>query len=168
MFFIQISPFKARALSCAILHQTPCRTASHVRHGTLLLCGRAFPCLTLKYRRLDKCVVLRDTASDALPHCESRTTMYAPVSQRMIIYRHCHICGSALFFYIRCSLSRRENAQTFALLLVPRELSRSSLIFTPRSDGLRHRFNGCFRAHGVPVAKSLISGWGKIHPNIGV
>ena len=49
----------------------------------------------------------------------SRTSKYAPASQRMIIHRHCHICGSALFFYIRCSLSRRENAQTFALLLVP-------------------------------------------------
>ena len=35
----------------------------------------------------------------------------------MIIHRHCYICGSALFFYIRCSLSRHENAQTFALSL---------------------------------------------------
>ena len=55
-----------------------------------------------------------------------------------------------LVFYIRYSFSRHENAQTFALLLVPRELSRSSLIFTPRSDGPRHRFNGCFRATGTP------------------
>ena len=31
-----------------------------------------------------------------------------------------------------CSSSRRENAETFASLLVPMELSRSSLIFTPR------------------------------------
>ena len=31
-----------------------------------------------------------------------------------------------------CSSSRRENAETFASLLVPTELSQSSLIFTPR------------------------------------
>ena len=31
-----------------------------------------------------------------------------------------------------CSSSRRENAETFASLLVPTELSPSSLIFTPR------------------------------------
>ena len=30
----------------------PFRSASHVRFSTLLLCGKAFPCLTLKYRGL--------------------------------------------------------------------------------------------------------------------
>ena len=35
-----------------------------------------------------------------------------------------------------CSFSRRENAKTFATLLVPTELSRCSLIFTPRCEGV--------------------------------
>ena len=34
-----------------------------------------------------------------------------------------------------CSFSRRENAEAFATLLVPTELSRCSLIFTPRCEG---------------------------------
>ena len=37
-----------------------------------------------------------------------------------------------LVFHIRCSLSRCENAEALASFLVPAELSRSSLIFTPR------------------------------------
>ena len=38
-----------------------------------------------------------------------------------------------------CSFSRRENAEAFAPLLVPQELSRCSLIFTPRARVLHPR-----------------------------
>ena len=45
-----------------------------------------------------------------------------------------------------CSFSRRENAEAFATLLVPQELSRCSLIFTPRCEGVTpsrsHAFAG--------------------------
>ena len=39
---------------------------------------------------------------------------------------------AALWYFAGTPNSRRENAETFASLLVPAELSRSSLIFTPR------------------------------------
>ena len=47
-----------------------------------------------------------------------------------------------------CSSSRRENAETFASLLVPWELSRSSLIFTPRGykriRAPHRRYSDCY------------------------
>ena len=47
-----------------------------------------------------------------------------------------------------CSSSRRENAEMFASLLVPTELSRSSLIFTPRgykrTRAPHRRYSDCY------------------------
>ena len=47
-----------------------------------------------------------------------------------------------------CSSSRRENAETFASLFVPTELSRSSLIFTPRelkrTRAPHRRYSDCY------------------------
>ena len=50
-----------------------------------------------------------------------------------------------------CSSSRRENAETFASLLVPAELSRSSLIFAPRR---------CKRTKPLPSAR-YYKAWGR-------
>ena len=99
--FIQISPFKARALSCVILRQS-------------------LPTLRVTYDQV-RSGVTADDNSQALPHL-----------------------WQCLVFYIRCSFSRHENAQTFALLLVPRELSRSSLKMHRRS--LCSSFLGNYRA----------------------
>ena len=63
-----------------------------------------------------------------------RRRNYAPLT--LVAIRACSSPYAALRRSARlsrgCSSSRRENAETFALLLVPTELSRSSLIFTPR------------------------------------
>ena len=62
-----------------------------------------------------------------------------------------------LVFHIRCSLSRCENAEALASFLVPAELSRSSLIFTPRETRAEPSFvRGAF-AHGIP-AESIFGG----------
>ena len=63
-----------------------------------------------------------------------RRRNYAPLS--LVAIRACSSPCAALRRSARlsrgCSSSRRENAETFASLLVPTELSPSSLIFTPR------------------------------------
>ena len=46
-----------------------------------------------------------------------------------------------------CSFSRRENAKTLAPLLVPQELSRCSLIFTPQGEGVTPSRSHAFAGH---------------------
>ena len=58
-----------------------------------------------------------------------RRRNYAPLT--LVAIRACSSPCAVLRRSARLS-SRRENAETFASLLVPTELSRSSLIFTPR------------------------------------
>ena len=83
---------------------------------------------------LVRACVTADDKSQALPHL-----------------RRC------LIFHIRCSLSRRENAEALASFLVPAELSRSSLIFTPRKTRAKPSFVIGSFAHGVP-AESIFGG----------
>ena len=99
-----------------------------------------------------RCVFLwfsRSNCKTKSPHCCVSFLFWKPAST----YSPGHVSAShiALFFASRhtmprtlalraiCSFSRRENAKPLATLLVPRELSRRSLIFTPR---------GCLAGHG--------------------
>ena len=75
---------------------------------------------------------------------------HAPLS--LVAIRACSSPCAALRRSARlsrgCSSSRRENAETFASLLVPTELSRSSLIFTPRelkrTRAPHRRYSDCY------------------------
>ncbi len=79
-----------------------------------------------------------------------RRRNYAPLS--LVAIRACPSPYAALRRSARlsrgCSSSRRENAETFASLLVPLELSRSSLIFTPReykrTRAPHRRYSDCY------------------------
>ena len=72
------------------------------------------------------------------PHRKRRTLIrrrnHAPLSLVAIraVSSPCAVLRRSARLSRGCSSSRRENAETFASLLVPTELSRSSLIFTPR------------------------------------
>ena len=79
-----------------------------------------------------------------------RRRNYAPLS--LVAIRACSSPCAAMRRAARlprgCSSSRRENAETFALLLVPTELSQSSLIFTPRGckriRAPHRRYSDCY------------------------
>ena len=79
-----------------------------------------------------------------------RRRNYAPLS--LVAIRACSSPCAALRRAARlsrgCSSSRRENAETFASLLVPAELSQSSLIFTPRgykrTRAPHRRYSDCY------------------------
>ena len=79
-----------------------------------------------------------------------RRRSHAPLS--LVAIRACSSPCAALRRSARlsrgCSSSRRENAETFASLLVPTELSRSSLIFTPRGykriRAPHRRYSDCY------------------------
>ena len=79
-----------------------------------------------------------------------RRRNYAPLS--LVAIRACSSPCAVLRRSARlsrgCSSSRRENAETFASLLVPTELSRSSLIFTPRGykriRAPHRRYSDCY------------------------
>ena len=158
----------------------PSRPASYVRLSTRLLCGRAFPCSSSKYRprasNKNDGVGLRRGGPKYRPRASNgfieflatcfvkapfrNAVKYGLVRSRVTAddksqaLPHLRQC---LVFHIRCSLSRRENAETLASFLVPAELSRSSFIFTPRKTRAEPSFvRGAF-AHGVPV-ESIFGG----------
>ena len=79
-----------------------------------------------------------------------RRRNYAPLSLVAIraVSSPCAALRQAARLSRDCSSSRRENAETFASLLVPTELSRSSLIFTPRgykrTRAPHRRYSDCY------------------------
>ena len=80
-----------------------------------------------------------ETGVDILSRARVRVTYCA------LLRLSAHAMPRVLALRAICSLSRRENAKTLAALRVPAELSRSSLIFTPR---------GCLTGHGNVCSSS--------------
>ena len=79
-----------------------------------------------------------------------RRRNYAPLSLVAIraVSSPCAVLRRSARLSRGCSSLRRENAETFASLLVPWELSRSSLIFTPRGykriRAPHRRYSDCY------------------------
>ena len=137
---------------------------AHVRQSTLPLKRVPFPCSSSEYRRQATNSLIERLRAQCLYFGDGLTRRSAS-SQSARVRRRAPFCGgrlacravapytpqsvlAELWYFAGTPYSRRENAETFASLLVPWELSRSSLISTPRgckrTRAPHRRYSDCY------------------------